>query len=60
MSRGLRAGEESLRTDGGKWCPSGDVQPVMAYVEQTVNVLEPEPRNPISITPVLKGTDLPP
>lgn len=29
------------------------------YVEQTIEVLEPEPANPISISPVLKGNDLP-
>lgn len=30
------------------------------YVEQTINVLKEEPRNPLSVSPVLKGKVLPP
>ena len=37
-----------------------DTVSIRRVVDQVVNVLEPEPRNPISVSPVVKGSDLPP
>ena len=54
-------GIDPARSDGQTGL-AADVERVTIrhYVEQTVNVLDPEPTNPISITPVVAGADTTP